>query len=243
MARHPRLVVPGVAMHVHHRGNNRQDVFFQENDRLVYLAILRDLSRLRQCALHAYCLMTNHVHLLLTPADEAGCSLMMRDLARCYASYFNKRYSRTGQLWEGRFRSCLVDSGRYVLGCYRYIELNPVRAGMVAAPDAYPWSSYFGNIAARMDPLITPHAEYLALGLAEASRVVAYHALVRDREDPEIVAAMRESTETGFPLVGEKLKAELESQGFRTGRERPGPPAGMDANDTPAGEQLDLLTE
>ena len=230
-------------MHVRQRGNNRQDVFFQDNDRLVYLAILRDLSRLRQCALHAYCLMTNHIHLLLTPSDEAGCSLMMRDLARRYASYFNRRYARTGQLWEGRFRSCLVDSARYVLGCYRYIELNPVRAGMVATPDAHPWSSHFGNIAARADPLITPHAEYVALGLTEASRIAAYQGLVQDREDAEIVAAMRESTETGFPLVGDSLKAELESQGVRIDRERPGPSAGAAPNETPAAEPLDLLTE
>lgn len=243
MARHPRLVVPGIAMHVRQRGNNRQDVFFQQNDRLVYLSILRDLLRLRQCALHAYCLMTNHIHLLLTPTDEEGCSLMMRDLARCYASYFNRRYLRTGQLWEGRFRSCLVDSARYVLGCYRYVELNPVRAGMVASPGAHPWSSYAGNIGARPDPLITPHAEYLALGLDDASRVAAYDALVRDREDAELVAAMRESTDTGFPLAGDKLKQELAADGFRIGRERPGPPAGTACEKTPAGEQLDLLTE
>ena len=164
MARHPRLIVPGVAMHVRQRGNNRQDVFFQDNDRLVYLSILRDLARLRQCALHAYCLMTNHIHLLVTPADEEGPSLMMRDLARCYASYFNRRYSRTGQLWEGRFRSCLVDSAAYVIGCCRYIELNPVRAHMVSSPAEHAWSSYAGNAALHPDPLLTPHEEYVALG-------------------------------------------------------------------------------
>src|SRR3954469_4976361 len=173
MARHPRLIVPGVAMHVRQRGNNRQDVFFQDNDRLVYLAILRDLIRLRHCAVHAYCLMTNHIHLLLSPANEIGLSLMMRDLGRCYANYFNRRYARTGQLWEGRFRSCLVDSAGYVMACYRYIELNPVRAGMVSTPGAYAWSSYVGNIAAREDPMITPHDEYLRLGLTNRSRTSA----------------------------------------------------------------------
>ena len=229
-------------MHIRQRGNNRQDCFFQDNDRLVYLAILRDLLTLRRCALHAYCLMTNHVHLLVTPADENGCSLMMRDLARCYANYFNRRYSRTGQLWEGRFRSCLVDSPRYVLGCYRYIELNPVRAGMVSAPGAHVWSSYGTNTAARDDRLLTPHAEYLALGLDAASRVRAYEGLVWNGDEPELLSAMRESTDNGFPLVGDGLKSELESQGQRMERSRPGPRAQSSApQDSSA--QLDLLTE
>jgi len=238
MARHPRLIVPGVALHVHHRGNNRQDCFYQDNDRLVYLSILRDLSRLRKCALHAYCLMTNHIHALLTPQDEIGVSLMMRDLARRYASYFNGRYSRTGQLWEGRFRSCLVDSARYVLGCHRYIELNPVRAHMVAAPAEYPWSSYAGNAGMRNDALLTPHAEYLAIA-GDARRAYAYQEFAT-ADDAETVRAIRHATESGFALVGDELKARLESQGARLERERPGPRA--EANDAGASAQLDLLT-
>ena len=234
MARHPRLIVPGVALHVHHRGNNRQDCFYQDNDRLVYLSILRDLSRLRGCALHAYCLMTNHIHVLLTPMDETGCSLMMRDLARRYSSYFNGRYSRTGQLWEGRFRSCLVDSARYVLGCYRYIELNPVRAHMVSSPGDYPWSSYAGNVGARDDALLTPHAEYLTVTRS------AYQQLVGS-DDAQTVKAIREATEAGFPLVGNELKAQLESKGARLDRDRPGPRP--EAPHDGASEQLDLLTE
>lgn len=242
MARHPRLVVPGVAMHVRHRGNNRQDCFFQDNDRLVYLAILRDQLRLRQCALHAYCLMTNHAHLLVTPTDDTGCSLMMRDLARAYSSYFNRRYSRTGQLWEGRFRSCLVDSSRYVLGCYRYIECNPVHARMVASPAGHPWSSYAGNVAARVDPLLTPHAEYVGLGLDSASRVRAYLGLMDGQQDPAVLSALRESTDAGFPLVGEQLRSELESRGIRLERERPGPCPEPTTHDASSG-QLELLAK
>jgi len=239
MARHPRLVVPGVALHVHHRGNNRQDCFYQDNDRLVYLSILRDLSKLRRCALHAYCLMTNHIHVLLTPEDETGCSLMMRDLAWRYASYFNARYSRTGQLWEGRFRSCLVDSARYVLGCHRYIELNPVRAHMVATPAEYPWSSYAGNAGIRHDALLTPHAEYLAIA-GEAQRARAYQEFAA-ADDPEAVKAIRDATESGFALLGNDLKARLESQGARLERDKPGPrPVATNEAGT---EQLDLLTE
>lgn len=233
MAKHPRLIVPGVALHVHHRGNNRQDCFYQDNDRLVYLSILRDLSKLRGCALHAYCLMTNHIHVLLTPKDETGCSLMMRDLARRYSIYFNRRYSRSGQLWEGRFRSCLVDSARYVLGCYRYIELNPVRAHMVSAPGDYAWSSYAGNAGLRDDPLLAPHAEYTAITRA------AYRQLV-GTEDAEAVKAIRDATEAGFALVGDELKARLESHGARLERDRPGPRA-IAPSDS-ASQQLDLLT-
>ena len=234
MARHPRLIVPGVALHVHHRGNNRQDCFYQDNDRLVYLSILRDLSKLRGCALHAYCLMTNHIHALLTPQDDTGCSLMMRDLARRYAAYFNARYSRTGQLWEGRFRSCLVDSARYVLGCYRYIELNPLRAHMVSAAAEYPWSSYAGNAGLRDDALLTPHAEYLAVTRADYRDLVS-------AGDVDTTKAIREATEAGFALVGDELKVRLESQGARLERYRPGPRA--DAPAESCAGQLDLLTE
>ena len=234
MAKHPRLIVPGVALHVHHRGNNRQDCFYQDKDRLVYLSILRDLSKLRGCALHAYCLMTNHIHVLLTPKDETGCSLMMRDLARRYSIYFNRRYSRTGQLWEGRFRSCLVDSARYVLGCYRYIELNPVRAHMVSSPGDYAWSSYAGNAGMRDDALLAPHAEYAAITRG------AYRELVSG-DDSETVKAIRDATEAGFALIGDELKARLESHGARLERDRPGPRA--EAPRDSASEQLDLLTE
>jgi len=243
MARHPRLVVPGIALHVRQRGNNRQDCFYQDNDRLVYLAILRDLLALRRCALHAYCLMTNHVHLLLTPQDDMGCSLLLRDVARCYASYFNRRYARSGQLWEGRFRSCLVDSARYVLGCYRYIEFNPVAAGMVQTPRHYPWSSHGSNIGTRVESMLAPHEEYLALGMDEAARLRAYRELTATGDDPELRSAMRKATENGFPLVGDRLRTRLQTEGARVQRERPGP---MDRSPSVEGGspgQLDLLTE
>ena len=138
MPRQARLVLPDVALHVIQRGHNRQACFRQETDYLVYLTLLHDLSTKRRCAMHAYCLMTNHVHLLLTPGDAQACATLMRDLGQGFVQYFNRRYERSGTLWEGRFRSCLVESARYVLACYRYIELNPVRAGMVADASSYP---------------------------------------------------------------------------------------------------------
>ena len=223
MARHPRVIVPDVALHLRQRGNDRQACFRHESDRLVYLSNLGELCRRWQCALHAYCLMTNHVHLLLTPADDDGPALLMRDLGRCYVSYFNRRHGRTGSLWEGRFRSCLVDSPDYVLGCYRYIELNPVRAGMVSSPATYRWSSHAGNHGARADPLLAPHAEYLALAEETGRRRANYLGLFDEKKDEKLAAAFREATDGGYPLVGEQLRARLEAAGVRLERGKPGP--------------------
>ena len=241
MSRHPRLGIPGVALHVRQRGNDRQNCFRHDNDRLVYLSMLRDLSRVRRCAIHTYCLMTNHVHLLLTPADDVGCALMMRDLGRCYAAYFNRRYEKTGALWEHPFRSCLVDSAEYVMTCYRYIERNPVRAQMVAQPADYPWSSYAGNACLRSDSIVEPHAEYLALGRDEASRPRAYRDLLNDVDAADSLKALRDATDAGFPLVGVQLKSELERVGARLERGTSGRRASDSDGD--ATSQLTLLTE
>src|SRR5438874_2270222 len=223
MGRYARLVVPDVALHVVQRGNNRQDCFHHDTDRVVYLSLLSDAAALRHCAIHAYCLMTNHIHLLLTPGDEDGCSLTMRDLGRDYAGYVNRRYERTGSLWERPFKSCLVDSASYVLACYRYIERNPVRAYMVERPGAHPWSSYAGNAALRKDQLLTPHPEYLALGLDALSRERAYQGLLVQADESTFLEIVREATHFGYPVVGERLKSQLEKQGARLGRDRPGP--------------------
>ena len=141
MARQPRLIIPGVAVHVVQRRVDRSACFREDSDKFVYLSALRDLLEKTHCSLHAYCLMTTHVHLLLTPATEAGCGELMRDLGRIYVRYFNDRYARSGTLWEGRFHSCLVESPDYVLNCYRYIERNPVRAAIVGEASAYSWST------------------------------------------------------------------------------------------------------
>jgi putative transposase len=140
--------------------------FRQENDHLVYLALLRDVAEKTGCAIHAYCLMSNHVHLLLTPNGAGGCAALMHVVAQRYAQYFNRKHQRTGTLWEGRYKSCVIESSRYILACYRYIELNPVRAGMVSHPASYLWSSCAGNSGMRKDALISPHAEFAALGPA-----------------------------------------------------------------------------
>jgi putative transposase len=167
--------------------------------------------------------MTNHVHLLVTPNGERACAALMRNLGQRYVQYFNRRYKRSGTLWEGRFRSCLVDSARYVLACYRYIELNPVRAGMVAAAEAYPWSSYRANSGHDDDKLLSPHPEYLALSHDGASRQKAYRQLFNHGDEPAFLAAIRNSTNGGFPMIGASLKAQVMSKGHRLTPRRSGP--------------------
>ena len=211
-------------MHIVQRGHNRRDCFQHDTDYLVYLANLRDLSAKAGCALHAYCLMTNHIHLLLTPTTEHACALLMRNLGQRYVQYFNRRYQRRGTLWEGRYKSCLVDTAQYAIACYRYIERNPVRAGMVSAPSAHRWSSYNGNAGGASNKLLTPHPEYLALAAHEPARHRAYQELVAEDDDPVFLAAIRDATNGGFALVGEELKSKLPPDAQRRlERRAPGP--------------------
>jgi putative transposase len=209
MPRQRRLIVPEVAVHVVQRGNDRQACFRQNGDRMLYLLHLRDLAGRTGCAIHAYCLMTNHVHLLMTPKAPESCTVLMRDLGQRYVQYFNRRYGRTGSLWEGRFRSCLVESARYVLACHRYIELNPVRARLANHPAEYPWSSYKGNAGLGDDLLVSTHPELLALGQTGASRQSAYVALFSEGLDPLAIRSIRDATFTGLPLASEALKRKL----------------------------------
>lgn len=209
MARQPRLILPGVAVHIVQRGNNRGSCFMQDGDCLMYLANLRQLSVKFECHVHAYCLMTNHVHLLVTPNHAGGCTALMKELGQRYVQYFNGRHERTGTLWEGRFRSCIAQSAHYVLACYRYIELNPVRAGMVEHPSAYLWSSYAVNAGMRTDPLLTNHSEFIALSADVAARHRAYRKLVDDGIETSLLGAIRDATNGGYPLASESFKSNL----------------------------------
>ena len=148
----------------------------------------------------------------------------MRELGQCYVQYFNRRYGRTGTLWEGRFRSCLVDSARYVLACYRYVEMNPVEAGMVSSPLAYPWSSHAENTGARIAPTLTAHPEYAALASTSDARYAAYRALFAVPQEPDFLRSIRDATHGGYALVGDELKARLAAQGRKhVERGKPGP--------------------
>lgn len=226
MPRSLRLILPGVAVHIIQRGNNRAACFRGDADYLVYLSHLRQLSEKYECAVHAYCLMTNHVHLLLTPSAGDACTGLMRDLGQRYVQYFNGRHARTGTLWEGRFRSCIVESAHYVTACYRYIELNPVRAAMVHHPSAYLWSSHAANSGMRSEPLVQPHSEYMALGTHAESRRTAYRALFDFALDATVQQAIRDATNGGYPLVGAAFKAAtLVPLGWKLEPGKPGPRA------------------
>ena len=167
--------------------------------------------------------MTNHIHLLVTPPDDVAGSDMMYEVGRRYVPYFNRRHGRTGTLWEGRFRSCLVESREYVLNCYRYIERNPVRAGMVQDASAFPWSSHAGNTGCREDPLLLEHAEFTALAENSLERRRAYREFSAPTDTVEFLAAIRDATNTGVPLVSDSLKQRLASKGVRVERGKPGP--------------------
>ena len=174
MPRKTRQFMPGVPCHVIQRGNNRQSCFIERSDYRDYLRWLGVFVGRHGVAIHAYVLMTNHVHLLLSPSTEQAIPKMMQSLGRCYVRRFNDRHERSGTLWEGRYRSESVLGEAHVLACYRYIELNPVRAGMVEEPDDYPWSSYASNRNGLDDSLITPHACWRGLGFSDALRREAY---------------------------------------------------------------------
>jgi putative transposase len=220
MPRQPRLILPDVALHIVHRGHNRLACFRDEGDFRVYLALVLQGARNHQCAVHAYCLMANHVHVLVTPPAPKSCQAFMHGIAQRYASYHNRKYQCTGTLWEGRFRSCLVESSQYVLACYRYIELNPVRAGIVGDPLAYPWSSYSGNSGARRDPLLTPHVEFALLTQSSYVAFVAYGV------DSQALIAIRDAMNGGYPFASESFRSAISvATGMRTTPGRPGRPA------------------
>ncbi len=200
MPRPPRVVLPSVPLHVIQRGNNRVPCFTAHNDYLVYLDLLRECAFDCGCALHAYVLMSNHVHLLLSPDDDDSVSTMMQRLGRRYVLYFNRRHARTGTLWEGRFRSSLVQDERYLMVCHRYIELNPVRAGMVDAPSDYPWSSHRGNALGRHDPLLTPHLLYNRLGKTSTARQTAYRHLFSEALSDDTLDQLRQAGRGNRPL-------------------------------------------
>lgn len=211
MARMPRIVIPGQPLHVIQRGNNRADIFFERCDYLHYLNDLREAAERHGCAIHAYVLMTNHVHLLLTPDGEQGPARMMQAVGRRYVRYVNTRHGRTGTLWEGRYKSVVVDSENYLLACSRYIELNPVRAGMVTHPGEYAWSSFGRNARGMTDSLVTPHPVYRALAPSAVEREAAYRALFGSLLESRILKEIRDATHAGTILGGKRFRKEVEA--------------------------------
>lgn len=211
MPRPLRLDVPNVPQHVIQRGNDRQPCFFEEVDYVRYRDDLRELALREGCAVHAYVLMTNHVHLLMTPTTPGAIARVMQSLGRRYVRYVNDRHHRTGTLWEGRYKACLVDDGGYLLHCHRYIELNPVRAVMVADPADYRWSSHRANACGECDPLMSPHPAYLALANDPIERQQVYRALVMDAVDPEEVDAIRRHVQRQHAYGTERFRMAIET--------------------------------
>ena len=212
MPRAKRLDVPGVAQHVIQRSNDRQACFFHEADYLHYLQDCREAASQQGCEVHAYVLMTNHVHMLITPGAPGAVARMMQTVGRRYVRYVNDSAGRSGTLWEGRYKASLVDNERYVLACYRYIELNPVRAGMVESPQAYRWSSFAANGCGLHDPLVTPHAMYERLAADAGLRCAHYRALVDDVISDEDMAAIRLYAQRQRALGSFRFQAQIERQ-------------------------------
>ena len=209
MARHGRYFLPGQPLHVIQRGNNRGPIFFEAEDYELYRAWLAEAAADYGCRVHAYVLMTNHVHLLVTPEHAESLPHAMQSLGRRYVRAVNAAYRRSGTLWEGRYRAAPIDSEAYFLACCRYIELNPVRARMASTPRAYRWSSYRAHVHGTADALVSDHPLYRALGRSAETRQNAYRALFRTALEPEFVAALRAATNGGWALGGERFKREI----------------------------------
>lgn len=225
MPRRPRLIIPGVPLHLIQRGNNRQPCFYTDEDYSFYLDWLQMYSRDTGCLVHAYALMTNHVHLLLTPADAVSAGTLMKRLGQRYVQYVNRAYQRSGTLWEGRFRSCIAQQDEYLLTCMRYIELNPVRAGIVAHPGEYRWSSYGCNGQGETSGLLSHHSVYLHLGRTDEERQAAYRELFRHALEPGIVDQIRQATNGNFAFGNPRFKEEIAAMlGRRVTPEKAGRP-------------------
>ena len=212
MPRQPRLDLANIPQHIVQRGNDRQPCFFSDVDYVRYLGDLREIVLREGCAVHAYVLMTNHVHLLMTPTAAGQVSRVMQALGRHYVRYINDRYHRTGTLWEGRYKACLVDGETYLLRCYRYIELNPERVRMVADARDYPWSSFAGNALGTPNPLIRPHTSYLALGTTLVERCEAYRSLVKQNADAEEVDNIRLYLQRQHAFGSNRFRSVVEAQ-------------------------------
>ncbi len=220
MARKPRFNAVGFPLHVIQRGNNRQACFFSQADYHRYLGALKRSSENHSCEIHAYVLMTNHVHLVLTPGHTDSVSRLMQAAGSRYVQYVNRRYERTGTLWEGRYHASLVDTERYLLTCYRYVEMNPVRAKLVKSPGSYRWSSYRRNAFGERNDVIAPHVCYLNLGRSSTARCRAYREAFCDGLDEETLKAIRDGTNQELVLGTDQFKHRIERLYARQARRR-----------------------
>lgn len=212
MARLPRLVIPHQPHHIIQSGVDRQVIFREPDDYQAFLNWLREAAKQYKVAIHAYVLMPDHIHVLATPDDPDGLARTMQWAGRHYVPYFNRKYERAGTLWQGRFKATVIDAAMYFMTCCRYLELNPVRAGIVLDPADYVWSSYTHHIGVRPNPLITDHSLYWALGNTPFEREAAYKLLAEQVLTHDELCDLRESTHKGWVLGSESFKTNLEKQ-------------------------------
>ena len=213
MARQPRLVIPNQPHHLIQRGVDRQAIFRETEDYVNFLGRLHDAAKQFKVSIHAYVLMSNHIHLLATPSDAEGLAKMMQWVGRFYVPYFNQKYERVGTLWQGRYRATVIDSERYFMLCSCYIDQNPVRGGIVATPGEYPWSSYLHHVGVKADPLVVDHALYWALGNTPFDREAAYKQMAEQALTSDQARQLMDATNKGWVLGSEKFKSNLEKQG------------------------------
>ena len=221
MARLARYFVEGQAQHIIQRGNNREPIFADDDDYRFYLECLQDAAKSNLLSIHAYVLMTNHVHLLVTPEVSNSISKTMQSIGRRYVQYFNYTYDRTGTLWEGRYKATVIDSDRSLLICMCYIELNPVRAGMTDSPGQYKWSSYRSNALGVRNDLLIPHRLYRRLGSTTEDRKIAYRGLFRDSVGQADLEAIREATNSGWALGNDRFREKIERLSGRRASPKP----------------------
>lgn len=212
MARLPRFVLPGYPQHVIQRANNGHQILLDEADYWFLWEKLKAAADKFHCEVHAYVLMPNHFHLLLTPFQEDGIGKLMQYVGRYYVHHFNLRYDHTGTLWNGRYRATLLDPGAYLLACSRYVELNPVRAGLVDGPVDYGWSSYGRNAEGNEDDLVTAHPEYRKLGRSLTARQDAYRETFAQPLDDALITRIRDATNKAWVLGDEAFTRQLEGQ-------------------------------
>lgn len=235
MARLARISVPGYPYHIIQRGNNRQPIFASADDKRWMLELLTENATLHDVAIHAYVLMDNHFHLLATPRTAQSLPVMMQAVGRRYVRYFNDRQGRTGTLWEGRYKSALVQTERYLLACMVYFDLNPVRAGLVNLPQDYPWSSHSHYVGTHSDKLVTPHALVWELGNTPFARESSYRELVQTGISNQQRDALAQSAQSGWVLGDAQFVARLQgATNRRLSKSSPGRPVKLDRSESPS---------
>ena len=225
MPRKPRFYLPDVPVHIVQRGHSREPVFFDSQDYATYAYWVSEAGTRYGVSIHAFVLMTNHVHLLATPSDISGISLFMQYVGRRYVPYINHKYGKSGSIWEGRYKASMVDEAEYFLTVMRYIELNPVRAGMVDVPGHYRWSSFCHNSGTRKISFVCGHPVYMSLGKSDKNRHAAYHELFNGHIDPGLVKQIADAWQTGTPLGNQLFRDKIEARlSKRVGQSRRGRP-------------------